>query len=99
MMLSRWTDHNGVEHRVLDDYNRNVTLVDLTAQPQEVKDVVDQSIREGLKTDITPGVGFAFMKFCAKYELTKISDQATNFAKWLNSPYSGILLKEKSNVE
>jgi 5'-3' exonuclease len=99
MMMNRWTDHNGVEHKVLDDYNRNVTLIDLTAQPQEVKDVIDQSIREGLKTDQTSGVGFAFMKFCAKYELTKISEQATYFAKWLNSPYSGVLLKEKQNVE
>jgi 5'-3' exonuclease len=99
MMLSRWTDHNGVEHRVLDDYNRNVTLVDLTAQPQEVKDIVDQSIREGLKTEPVSGVGFAFMKWCAKYELTKISEQATHFAKWLNSPYSGVLKKELQNVE
>ena len=32
LMLQRWTDHNGEEHRVLDDYNRNVTLVDLSAQ-------------------------------------------------------------------
>ena len=28
-MLQRWIDHEGVEHRVLDDYNRNVTLCDL----------------------------------------------------------------------
>ena len=28
MMLQRWVDHNGEEHRVLDDYNRNVTLCD-----------------------------------------------------------------------
>jgi len=99
MMLSRWTDHNGVEHRVLDDYNRNVTLIDLTAQPQEVKDAVDQSIREGLKTESVPNVGFHFMKFCARHELNKISEQATYFAKWLNSPYSGVLLEKKSNVE
>jgi hypothetical protein len=98
-MLHRWTDHNGVEHRVLDDYLRNVTLVDLTAQPQEVKDVVDGCIRDQLKTEITPNLGFAFMKFCSKYELTKISDQATAFAKWLNSPYNGVLKKEKQNVE
>jgi 5'-3' exonuclease len=26
MMLQRWTDHNGEEHRVLDDYQRNVVL-------------------------------------------------------------------------
>jgi hypothetical protein len=91
MMLSRWTDHNGIEHRVLDDYNRNVTLVDLTAQPQEVKDTVDQSIREGLRTSSVGNVGIHFMKWCARYELTKISEQATYFAKWLNTPYSGVL--------
>ena len=99
MMLSRWTDHNGVEHRVLDDYNRNVTLVDLTAQPQEVKDVVDQSIREGLRTTHTSSVGIHFMKFTAKFNLVKISEQATYFAKWLNTPYSGVLKKETENVE
>lgn len=99
LMLHRWTDHNGVEHRVLDDYNRNVTLVDLTAQPQEVKDIVDGCIRDQLKTETTPNVGIHFMKWCAKYELTKISEQATYYGKWLNSPYSGVLKKETQNVE
>lgn len=98
-MLHRWTDHEGVEHRVLDDYLRNVTLVDLTAQPQEIKDVVDNSIRTGLRTTITPTVGIHFMKFTTKHGLTKISDQATQFAKWLNAPYTGKLTKETQNVE
>jgi 5'-3' exonuclease len=99
MMLNRWTDHNGVQHRVLDDYNRNVTLVDLTAQPQEVKDIVDQSIREGLSVAHVSNVGIHFMKFTAKHNLVKISEQATYFAKWLNTPYSGVLKKETQNVE
>ena len=34
-MLQRWTDHNGEEHRVLDDYHPNKTLIDLTAQPMK----------------------------------------------------------------
>jgi len=33
LMLQRWTDHDGIEHRVLDDYNRNRALIDLKAQP------------------------------------------------------------------
>lgn len=99
MMMHRWTDHNGVEHKVLDDYNRNVTLIDLTAQPKEVKDAVDNCIRDQLKTDTVSNVGFHFLKFCAKNELTKISEQATSFAKWLNSPYTGVLKKETRNVE
>ena len=39
MMLQRWVDHNGIEHRVIDDYQRNVQLIDLTKQPQEIKAV------------------------------------------------------------
>jgi 5'-3' exonuclease len=95
MMLQRWTDHNGVEHRVRDDYERNVTLIDLTAQPEEIRNQVDTTIRDTVKLDHIPQVGIHFMKFCGKYELTKISDQAETYARWLNAPYKG-KLHEKS---
>lgn len=91
LMLQRWTDHNGEEHRVREDYERNRILIDLTAQPQEIKDKVDATIREGVRVTTTPQVGIHFMKFCGKYELTKISEQAETYAKWLNSPYQGHL--------
>jgi 5'-3' exonuclease len=92
MMLQRWVDHNGEEHRVKDDYERNRVLIDLTAQPQEIKDLVDARIKEGVRTTTVPQVGIHFMKFCGKYELTKISEQAETYAKWLNSPYQGSLV-------
>lgn len=91
LLLQRWLDHNGVEHRVRDDYERNRILIDLTAQPQDIKDKVDTSIIEGVRTTTTPQVGVHFMKFCGKYELTKISEQAETYAKWLNNPYQGVL--------
>lgn len=91
MMLQRWSDHNGVEHRVLDDYERNRTLIDLTAQPEDIKNVVDQCIREGVNQAHVPNVGIHFMKFTAKYELQKISDQAESYARWLNKSYEGVL--------
>ena len=91
MMLQRWTDHDGVEHRVRDDYERNRVLIDLTAQPQDIKDKVDTSIKTGVRIATTPQVGIHFLRFCAKYELTKISDQAETYAKWLNTPYKGAL--------
>ena len=91
LMLQRWTDHNGEEHRVREDYERNRILIDLTAQPQDIKDKVDTSIIEGVRVTTTPQVGIHFMKFCGKYELTKISEQAETYAKWLNSPYKGTL--------
>jgi len=92
MMLQRWADHNGVEHRVRDDYERNRVLIDLTCQPDDVKVSVDKYIREGVRTTVTPQVGIHFMKFCGKYELTKISEQADTYAKWLNNPYKGNLV-------
>jgi 5'-3' exonuclease len=91
MMLQRWVDHNEVEHRVKDDYERNRVLIDLTAQPQEIKDLVDTRIKESVRVVTTPQVGIHFMKFCGKYELTKISEQSETYARWLNSPYQGHL--------
>lgn len=88
-MLQRWIDHNGEEQRVRECYERNKTLIDLKAQPQEIKDVVDQRIRESVRVVTTPQVGVHFMKFCGKYELEKISQNAEAYAKWLNAPYQG----------
>jgi len=88
-MLQRWNDHNGVEHRVKDDYQRNRTLIDLSAQPDDIKATVDQCIRDGVRTTTTPQVGIHLMKFCGKYELQKISESAETYAKWLNQPYKG----------
>ena len=91
MMLQRWTDHNSVEHRVKDDYQRNVTLIDLTAQPQEVKDACDKVIIEGVRTDRVSGVGLHFLKFTGKYNLVKLTEQSDAFVRWLNIPYTGEL--------
>jgi 5'-3' exonuclease len=91
MMLQRWSDHNGLEHRVLDDYERNCTLIDLTAQPDAVKATVDAVIREQLSHKDVGMVGAHFMKFCGKYELTKLSEQADTISRWLNETYKGVL--------
>ena len=90
-MLSRFTDHEGLEHRVRDDFERNRQLIDLTAQPQEIKDAVDQRIRESVRIETVPQVGIHFMRFCAKYNLVKLSEQAATYSTWLNNPYTGKL--------
>ena len=81
LMLQRWTDHNGTEHRVLDDYERNCTLVDLTAQPAEIKHKVDMAIHENISHKDVGQVGVRFMKFCGKYELNKLSESAEQYAR------------------
>jgi 5'-3' exonuclease len=89
LMLQRWTDPDGIEHRVLDDYERNVHLVDLTAQPKEIKAAVDGAIREQMSHKDVGQVGVRFMQFCGKYELNKLSEQADSFGRWMNETYKG----------
>jgi 5'-3' exonuclease len=88
-MLQKWVDHNDVEQCVRDCYQRNKTLIDLKAQPEEIKEAVDTRIKESVRVNTIPQVGIHFMRFCGKYELTKISEQAETYAKWLNAPYQG----------
>jgi 5'-3' exonuclease len=87
MMLQRWVDHNGEEHRVLDDYERNRTLVDLTAQPDYIREKIQQTIKENVILKNRPMVGAQFLKFCGKYDLVKLSENANTIAEWLCSPY------------
>jgi len=86
MMLQRWTDHEGVEHRVLDDYNRNVVLCDLTAQPAEIREIINSTISEVEPKNITQ-VGMRLMKFCAKWDMQRIADQAQSYATPLQARY------------
>jgi len=91
MMLQRWTDHEGKEHRVLDDYNRNRQLIDLTAQPEEIKQRVDDFIREQITNKDVGQVGSKFLKFCGKYDLNRLSENAEQYGRWLNQTYQGVL--------
>jgi 5'-3' exonuclease len=91
-MLQRYTDHEGLEVRVKDAFERNRILIDLKAQPQEIKDAVDQRIRESVRVETIPQVGLHFMKFCGRYDLQKISEQAETYSKWLNASYPGNLV-------
>ena len=91
LMLQRWTDHEGAEHRVLDDYERNVTLVDLRAQPQEIKQQVDAAIMEQKSHKDVGQVGTHFLRFCGRHDLVKCSESADQFGRWLNETYKGVL--------
>lgn len=87
LMLQRWTDHNGVEHRVLDDYQRNVTLVDLTAQPDDVRAKILETIQANAQPKSVSQIGTLFLKFCGRYDLKRISDQAQSYVEFLSARY------------
>jgi 5'-3' exonuclease len=88
MMLQRWVDHEGKEHRVLEDYERNVILCDLSAQPQNIRKIINDTIEDATETPKEVSqVGIKLMKFCAKHDMVKISEQAQSFSEPLNARY------------
>jgi 5'-3' exonuclease len=92
MMLQRWTDHQGVEHRVLDDYNRNVTLVDLTAQPEDIKQMITTTIEEKIQEPKNISqVGIRLLKFCQLYDMKRMMDSIESFAHPFQARYIKLL--------
>lgn len=88
LMLQRWTDHNGEEHRVLEDYERNQVLIDLTRQPDDIKEIIANTIAENIEENKNISqVGIRLMKFCNLFDLQKIIDQAQSYAEPLNARY------------
>lgn len=85
-MLQRWTDHNGQEHRVLADYERNVTLCDLSAQPDEIKTIIKETV-----TNVEPKsvnqVGIRLMKFCSKWDIKRVTEQVQTYSDQYSAPY------------
>jgi len=89
LMLQRWSDHNGVEHRVLEDYERNRRLIDLTHQPDDIKEIIVNTITTATaeQKNVTQ-VGIRLIKFCNLWDLKKIADQAQSYAEPLNARYT-----------
>ena len=88
LMLQRWVDHHGVEHRVKDDYERNRQLIDLTQQPDDIRNKIVSTIKDNIdKEKNVSQVGIRLLKFCQLYDLKKISDQAQQYAEPLNARY------------
>jgi len=88
LMLQRWVDHNGKEHRVLEDYERNKQLIDLSQQPDDIRAVINETIDVAIKSNKSISqVGIRLMKFCNLFDLKKIADQAQSYAEPLNARY------------
>lgn len=87
LMLQRWTDHNGQEHRVLEDYERNRTLIDLSAQPAEIRKIIDETIAINAVPKEVSQVGIRMLKFCAGYDLKKIADNIQQYAEPFQAKY------------
>ena len=88
-MLTKWVDHDGKEHRVIDDYERNKLLVNLHLQPEAIVEELDQTITQAVAENKSiDQVGVRFMRFCAKYDLNRISEQAQLYVEPFNARLS-----------
>ena len=88
LMLQRWTDHENVEHRVLDDYNRNVKLIDLSAQPDDIKVKINETIAEQTEEPKNVSqVGIRLLKFCQLYDMKRMMDTIQTYAEPFQARY------------
>jgi len=86
-MLQRWVDHEEQEHRVKDDFERNKILIDLTLQPDEIKAECIARVDEAKVKQPIGQVGIHFMKFCAKHNLMRMSENPGDYSEFLNGRY------------
>jgi 5'-3' exonuclease len=89
LMLQRWVDHNGVEHRVLDDYERNRRLIDLTHQPDNIKELIKETITKNCVPKEISQVGIRMLKFCNAWDMKKIADNIQQYAEPFQARYQG----------
>ena len=87
LMLQRWVDHEGVEHRVLDDYQRNLMLIDLTAQPEQIRTVIEETIAKATEPKDITQVGIRLLKFCQLYDMKRIMDSIQTYAEPFQAKY------------
>jgi len=94
-MLQRWSDHEGAEHRVLDDYNRNVVLCDLTAQPADIREIINTTITENAVPKEITQVGMRLMKFLCQVGYATYCRSSTKLCRTITSEVSSMTLKAK----
>ena len=95
-MLQSWDKLKGVDAdgnnitekvRVIDEFKFNESLIDLTAQPQHVKDLMDSVIVQAVQKEPVGNVGVHFLQFCHRNQLNNLAREATDHATYLNSGY------------
>jgi 5'-3' exonuclease len=100
LMLQRWVDHNGIEHRVIDDYERNKTLIDLKNQPDNIKKIIDETIISNTtQSKNISQVGIRLLKFCQLYDMQKIMDNIQMYAEPFQAKYATKILSQELSTQ
>lgn len=99
LMLSKWTDHQNIEHRVKDDFERNRVLIDLSQQPADLIEKFDESIVNSIIHQPRKQIGLALMKFCNFHGLVNIEKYVNEYSPCFSSLYLGPLLQVASQLD
>lgn len=94
-MLQEWdkvVGHNDGEPitkrvRVIDEYKFNQMLVDLTMQPEEIKELMDSVIREAIAKPKIPQAGIRFIRYVGQAQLYNIGKNPTEYSNILSTTY------------
>lgn len=73
MMKETWKNEDNKEFVVGDLFEENQLLIDLSAQPENIREKIDQTIDEEMNKDKKFAL-FYFMKYLGKHDLKKISE-------------------------
>jgi hypothetical protein len=87
LMLQTWKDIDGDDVRVLDRYNLNKQLIDLRAQPQEIKEKMDNTVMEAVSKKKVSQVGIWFLRFCEEQALINIAKSPQSYSTFLSESY------------
>lgn len=95
-MLQEWDKLVGVDEdgnsitqrvRVLDEFRVNERLVDLSKQPEEIKEAMDTAIAEAVVKPKVPMVGIHFLRFTEEMGLFTIGKNPNEYAAMLAAAY------------
>lgn len=85
--INSFWGQEGNRQSVRERYEFNKMLIDLTDQPEEVIELMDEIIEESVKIERKQLVGAYFAKFCQKHKLTSLMSQSSNITRILMAPY------------
>lgn len=77
-----------VEYTTQDVYDENVLLMDLSAQPDFIRRLMDKTIKEAKENRGTFNY-IEFLRFLSKYELNNIKDRIDSYVPMLSSKRKG----------
>lgn len=83
MMNEKWTDQRGREFVVKDTFAENKLLIDLSAQPSDIRALIDSTITEAINNKKKYS-HFHFMKYLGKLKLDKIASSVDQYIKLLS---------------